>query len=538
MSRPLIGLALVASVALGSMSCSGRFPTSASPPNGPPTLVETPVGPIRGTLVGDMRVFLGIPYAAPPVGPDRFRPPRPAARFDAPFEATHYGPVCPQLARQSGFFRPAKPDATVNGREDCLHLNVWTPADGRTRPVMVFIHGGGFQQGGNSKPFYEGSRLSREADVVVVTINYRIGVLGLLALEDLAKESADGSTGNYAIRDQMAALRWVRNNIAAFGGDPTNVTIFGESAGAMSVCALVASPLAAGLFERAIMESGGGCVSLPGLREDARRGRLSGYARGAEIAAAAGCGDAKDVLECLRAQDAAALVRAGTHHREVQGIPTPIFSPVIDGVTLTASAADRLRRGEVALPLIIGSNADESTLFMPLIHLSDAVEYERIMRATFGAHTDAVLKIYPVAASGDARAALGRVITETGFVCPALELAEAASGMHTAYSYHFTHRREGFIGKRLGAFHGIEVLYLFWGMPFEPSENDLHVIRVMRAAWGGFAHTGVPGADPPWPAYTRNTRAIYQIDVQPRVVTDVTEGRCARLQEALGGATP
>jgi para-nitrobenzyl esterase len=484
-----------------------------------------------------MRIFLGVPYAAPPVGPNRFRPPRPAAHFDAPFDARIYGPPCPQLARLSGL-GPAKPDAAVEGQEDCLNLNVWTPADARIRPVMVFIHGGGFQQGSNRKPFYEGSQLSRAADIVLVTINYRIGVLGLLALEPLVKESDDGSVGNYAIRDQIAALRWVRDNIAAFGGDPSNVTIFGESAGALSVCALVASPLTPGLFRRAIMESGGGCLSLPRLTDSGRRGELGGYARGAEIAAAAGCGDAEDVLRCLRAKDAATLVRAGTHHRETGAIPKPMYSPVLDGVTLTGSALERLRRGEVGVPLVIGSNADEATLFMRVIHVKDPAEYEEVMRSTFGERTDQVLKVYPVPASRDVREAVERVITETGFICPALELAAAASERLAVYSYYFTYHRKGPIASRLGAFHGIEILYLFWSVPFEGNDDDREVTRVMRAAWGGFAHAGVPRADPPWPAYTRTEPFIYQIDVHPRVVVDVTEGRCARFQTALGGESP
>jgi len=403
---------------------------------------------------------------------------------------------------------------------------------------MVFIHGGGFRQGSNSKPFLEGSQLSREADVALVTINYRIGVLGLLALEPLAKESRDGSVGNYAIEDQIAALRWVRDNIAAFGGDPSNVTIFGESAGALSVCALVASPLTPGLFRRAIMESGGGCVSLPRLTGSGPRGELGGYARGAEIAAAAGCGNAQDVLACLRSKDAAVLVRAGTHHRETGAIPRPMYSPVIDGVTLTGSAAERLRRGEVGVPLIIGSNADEATLFMRAIHVANPADYEKIMRDTFRERADEALKIYPVPASSDVRAAVERVVTETGFVCPALELAAAASDRLAVYSYYFTYHRKGPIASRVGAFHGIEILYLFWSVPFRGNDDDHEVTRVMRAAWGGFAHTGIPRADPPWPPYTRAAPAIYQIDVHPRVVAELTEGRCARLQTALGGASP
>ena len=203
----LCGLALVAGCSCGGASFGG-------PPEGTPTELVPPAGPMTGILAKDLRVFLGVPYAAPPIGPNRFRPPVRAAHFDTPFDASKYGKVCPQLPRHD-HGAPIEDDLEVEGDEDCLNLNVWAHADEKKRPVMVFIHGGGFQQGTGSKPYYEGSTLAREGDVVVVTINYRLGVLGLLASEELAAESPDHAAGNYAILDQIAALEWVRDNIEA-----------------------------------------------------------------------------------------------------------------------------------------------------------------------------------------------------------------------------------------------------------------------------------------------------------------------------------
>jgi para-nitrobenzyl esterase len=517
------------SIALASLpGC--RIRTTATPPQGDPTVLPTPAGPVRGIAAGTTHVFLGIPYAQAPVGPLRYRPPQPRHRFDAPYDASHYGPACPQLAGKNLGGGPAAADAAVEGNEDCLHLNVWMPSGHKPMPVIVFIHGGAFQQGSNSKAFYDARELAEQTGVVVVTINYRLGALGMIAHESLAAESSDGSAGNYGLRDQIAALQWVKSNISAFGGDPANITLFGESAGAVSVCAMVASPLARGLFARAIIESGGGCMEWPALRAPSAGHAPGGFARGAELAAAAGCGGAADVPACLRSKPAADLVRAGTHLPSV-GPLSVLYSPVIDGVVLTGTVFDRLRKGEVDLPLIVGSNADEATIFMGRTSGLDEAGYAALVRSMFGEHAPDVQAIYPVDPEGGVQAAIKRLVTEAVFVCPAIALAQAASGgPHPSYSYHFTRHRRGFIANKLGAFHGIELAYLFWGLPFHPDEEDQQVTRIMRSAWTGFARTGVP--DPAWPAFKHDTPSIYRIDVHPTVVGDVTDGRCAALRKA------
>ncbi|MBI4952657.1 MAG: carboxylesterase family protein [Myxococcales bacterium] len=530
-------LGLLATVLI--LRCGGRAgPRAAAPPVGAPTTVEAPAGPVQGILAGELRVFLGIPYAAPPVGASRFRPPQPAAHFATPFDASHYGPVCPQLGREAESDGEVGADDPVDGSEDCLHLNVWTHADERARPVMVFIHGGGFQQGSNSKPYYEGSNLARAADVVIVTVNYRLGVLGFLAHEALAAESPEGSAGNYGLRDQVAALGWVRDNIAAFGGDPNNVTIFGESAGAMSVCALVASPLARGLFARAIAQSGGGCHDVPSLREDPRGRGRSGFARGLEVARAAGCADTPDLLACLRSRDAASLVRAGAQPGAVKGVFALRFGPVVDGAVLTATPFERARQGGLEVPLVAGSNADEATIFMPRLKVTSAEGYATVVRDSYPEHADALLGLYP--ADGDAwQAPFARLLTEVGFVCPQLALVEAASaGPQPAYAYYFTRRRQGPLGRKVGAFHGVELAYLFWPFAFELGEDDALVTKAMRAAWGSFARRGAPDVTPAWPAFRKDAPSVYRIDVRPAVVADPSEGRCASLRAAGVVPTP
>jgi para-nitrobenzyl esterase len=503
-------------------------------PRGASVVIDAPAGALRGTRAGRLSVFLGVPYAAPPTGANRWAPPKPAPRFASPFDATHAGPVCPQIAR-GHLDAESIDDAPVEGDEDCLRLNVWTAAAASARrPVMVFIHGGGFLQGSGTSATYDGSMLATGGGVVVVTLNYRLGVLGLLAHEAFARENEAGSAGDYAILDQLAALRWVHDNIAAFGGDPTNVTIFGESAGAVAVCAVVASPLSAGLFSRAISESGGRCGAWPTLREGVPDA-LSGFARAAEIAAAAGCDGRADVAACLRGLDAATLVRAGMHG-ERMGLGLPAFGPVIDGTVLQGTLAERLQTGAVDAPMIIGTNTDESTMFFAREPVTDAADYAAHLRRLLGSRADVALQVYPPTLFGTPKETFLRAVTETVFTCPAEALARAAAGGPApAYLYHFEHHLSGLLGERLGSFHSIELVYLFASFPdvFSPSPEDLRVTQSMQSAWTGFARRGVPNTSPSWPAYREDAPAIFRIDATPSVATDVSEGRCARLR-ALG----
>lgn len=515
-------------------ACGPRGDPGIELPEGAAAEVRLDAGRVRGTRLGRLRVFLGIPYAAPPIGALRWRPPSPPPPLHGVLDATRAGPVCPQLdrARRGDPTAPAD-DAPVRGEEDCLRLNVWAHADARIRPVMVFVHGGGFQQGSGTQSSYEGSTLARNGEVVVVTLSYRLGALGLLAHEAFAAADARGSAGDYAIRDQLAALRWVREHIAAFGGDADNVTIFGESAGAVSVCALVASPLGRGLFRRAIAQSPGGCDNWPTLRQGVRGG-LSGFARGAEIAAAAGCGDPRDAAACLRAKDAATLVRAGTRGERRNGLP--VYSPVIDGVVLVGDAPSRLRAGANDVPLLVGSNADESAAFAGSREVPDEASYERAIREVAGPRAEAVLSVYPPRALGEPRETFLRAFTELSFTCPAETLARAAAqGPEPAYLYHFLHRPPGPVGRIMGAFHGIELSYLFGVFPmgWSPPEDDRRVMHLVQSAWTSFAHAGIPRTVPAWRPYRVEAPAVLALDTRPVLASDVTQGRCARLRAAL-----
>ena len=258
------------------VSCSTEAPTESVAPN----VVATTSGPVRGETVDGVRVFRGIPYASPPVGDLRWKPPALPTAWTDPRDALDFGTPCWQPPLE-GFYSRGQIDRS----EDCLYLNVWTRATaGDALPVMVWIHGGALQIGHGHLPMYDGGALT-EKGVVLVSINYRLGVMGFLAHEELSAESPEGASGNYGILDQIAALTWVRDNIAAFGGDPGNVTVFGESAGSWSVCLLYASPLAGGLVHRAIGQSGGCFAPYPELAADTRAGP-SGHAVGASLAEA------------------------------------------------------------------------------------------------------------------------------------------------------------------------------------------------------------------------------------------------------------
>ena len=536
-------IALVASVSIVWMLVERMVPmsleapavapplaSSVVPPVPPPVEVETPAGTLLGTRTGEVTSFLGVPFALPPTGAARFRPPTRAPRASAPIDARTAGPVCPQIELRGVL---ADPDERLDmvGDEDCLRLNVWTRLDGTARPVMVFIHGGGFQRGGGGEPHFGRSELVRRGDVVLVTVHYRLGALGMIAFDALTRESESGSAGNYGLRDQIAALEWVRDNIASLGGDPTRVTIFGESAGGESVCALIASPLAQGLFAQAISESGGGCARWPTFREGID-GRLSGLGRGNEIVASAGCSSADDVAACMRDLDAFALVRAAT--RGEHRLHLPVFGPIIDGTVLVASAYDRIERGEVDTPLIVGSNADEASAFTMFSRVDDA-SYETQLRALAGPLADAALTIWPSTLADTPRASLRRAFGELLFVCPAEDLARvAAAGAYPSYLYRFDRQIPGAIGEHFGAFHGVELFYLFAnpipGLDVAPADQE--VVDTMHAAWAGFATTGAPMTTLRWPAYATDAPAILRIDSPSMVVPDVSEGRCARARAA------
>ncbi len=381
---------------------------------------------------GDLWSFSGIPYARAPVGALRWRPPLPPDAWDEVRDASTFGPIAPQSAALPGITSPADPEASEPHSEDCLSLNVWTPQlpetpssqPGRGRPVMVFIHGGGFTSGSGSVFLYRGGNLVRNGDAVVVTINYRLGALGFLGHRDLA--DPDGLVGNWGIHDQLAALMWVRDNIAAFGGDPTNVTIFGESAGAFSVATLLGTPGAKGLFRRAIVQSGG--VHVHSV-DDAERSAE----RMAAVLGIASCD--RESLERIPAVELVAATEEIGRRRPDPGMMPLPFLPVVDGVFLPEHPLAAVANGRATgVDLLIGTNRDELTLFglgNPALMALDEQGTERwVANAVPDMSADEVIDAYRAARRARAEPVEAQDIwvavgTDIVFRWPSLQLAAA-----------------------------------------------------------------------------------------------------------------
>ncbi|MGP2438606.1 carboxylesterase/lipase family protein [Streptomyces sp. JW3] len=466
---------------------TGAWSTPAVAADGP--TVTTRYGQVRGAAGESAHSYLGIPYAAPPVGSLRWRPPVPPARWSGVRDATTPGDPCMQTASGSPWGDLAGPGTPS---EDCLYLNVHTPARPAPlkRPVMVWIHGGGFTVG--SGAFYDGSTLAADGDVVVVTLNYRLGAFGYLAHPGLAGESAEGISGNYGLLDQQAALRWVRDNAAAFGGDPGNVTIFGESAGGGSVCQNLVSPRTAGLFDRAIAQSGCG-FTLP-TQESQERG-------GTAWAQSLGCADAA----CLRALPADRLLTAAQS-------PTARWTPNVDGAVLPRQVTDALESGRFhRVPVLQGTTADEGRLSVATTYdlagrPLTAAGYPPAVRALYGERADAILARYPLSDYGTPAEALGAILTDSPFACPQSRTAGLAARYVRSYQYEFADRQAmdhlGLpVSFPIGAPHGSEIRYVFGGVEGTPAQNAL--ADSMLGYWTNFAKTGVPYAAgaPRWPLF-------------------------------------
>ena len=420
--RHLIALAvLVAAVGVATL---GGPPAEAS---ADPAVVHTDRGWVRGTVSQDHRSYAGIPYALPPVGDRRWRAPQPAARWSGIRDATRPSSPCPQLADSGPGQAP-----TVIGAEDCLYLNVTTPPrTPRTSrlPVMVWIHGGEFVSG--SGDAYDTTMLTTQGNVVTVTLNYRLGALGFLAHPALD----DPYAGNYGLADQQAALRWVRRNIAAFGGDPGNVTLFGQSAGGFSVCAQLAAPQARGLFERAITQSGPCGSDLVTRRVAEERGR--------ETAAELGCTSPRTVADCLRGKPASTFVGLGADQVATTGVADLPWLPVTGTPALPRQPLAALQLGTAArVPLIQGVNRDElRALVLGSYDLQGrpvtAEQYPGIVEQTFGEDAGAVLARYPVTNYPVPGVALATLLTDWALACPTLPADDAAAVHAPVYPYEF-----------------------------------------------------------------------------------------------------
>jgi para-nitrobenzyl esterase len=473
---------------------------------GLPQTITIEGGKISGQTLGenkDVMAFKGIPYAKPPVGTLRWKPPEKVVAWEGIREATAYGPACaqPDLFGAWGFdFGKLS--------EDCLYLNVWTAATSTNdkRPVMMFIHGGGNVAGASQYPSSDGEALARQG-VVVVSINYRIGILGYFAHPLLSKESPYKVSGNYGLLDIIAALKWIQHNIRAFGGDPDRVTTFGHSAGGMNISYLMASPFAKGLFHRAITESG--TALTPGLNRHLRD-RWYGIEpmekQGERIVKDLGYAEAADPLTALRDLSVEKLVD-GSKASMLQAPGKNTFGPVIDGWALPDDLMTIFDEGKQNfVPLIAGSNADEMTIFITKPPIDNVEAYQSIVKTKYGKFADDFLIMYPVNKLQDIRKAMCDSQRDAIFVEPARRFVRAmqkAGG--EAYLYHYTMVWPG-SWSAAGAFHGGELIFVFDNVnsskeSFEEKHQAL--AKIMSGYWVQFAATGNPNKPGAleWPAY-------------------------------------
>jgi para-nitrobenzyl esterase len=489
-----IALCVAAAVALAT-------PSFAQAP-----VAKAPAGTLTGETEGALNVFKGIPYAKPPVGPLRWKAPVPLPRWSGMKSATDFGPACiqPESKLNNIYAGPKLPMS-----EDCLTLNIWAPANAHNAPVFFWIYGGALWGGASREPMYDGTKLAQRG-VIVVTINYRLGVLGWLAHPELSKESPLGISGNYGLLDQIAALRWVKANISAFGGDASNVTIAGESAGGLSVMYLMASPEARGLFAKAIAESAY-MVSTPALKETVH-GMPSAEDGGIQLAKALKAPD----IAALRAMDPMKLTAAAAAAR---------FAPfgAIDGHVLPGQLVDVFDKGEQAhVPILAGFNAGEvrSLRILAPPPPANAADYEKIIRERYGDLADEFLKLYP---SDNLQESVWATTRDAlyGWTAERLVRNQTAIG-ERGYLYLFDHGYPTMDNAGLHAFHASELPFVFgtydrtgplW--PKIPDTAEEHALSdAMVDYWTSFARSGKPQAtnEPDWPAFGSDAAYMHFTD--------------------------
>lgn len=482
------------------------------------TIVTTRQGKLEGELQRGIEVFRGVPFAAPPVADLRFQAPQPPPRWKAVRRATSFGPAAPQIGPVNRLIRAVIGATGSKQSQDCLYLNVWTPGtDRKRRPVMVWIHGGAFILGSGSTSIYSGWRLARRGDVVVVTINYRLGALGFLSWEGIAPV-ADRPPANLGTRDQIAALTWVRDNISKFGGDPENVTVFGESAGAMSIGTLLGVPAARGLFHKAILQSGA-AHNVSNRDVAARVGEQ--FREYLDV----GESPVKELMELPVTQ----LMRAQARTTARVGLEDGIMAwqPCVDGDLIPEQPLRAIARGDAAdVPILIGTNRDEFKLFMAAdrIRLDDRRLEERLRHLMPGvdsegnAIADKALDAYHHTIGPRGREASERWAafqSDRIFHYPAARLADL-QGDHQSRTYAYLFEwAPPLVGRALGSCHGLEIPFVFGGVKAALLRAGLvanpaasRLCDRMQDAWISFARNGEPGHDqlPDWPAYSRFCR--------------------------------
>ncbi|HUT54181.1 MAG TPA: carboxylesterase/lipase family protein [bacterium] len=478
------------------------------------SLVSTSEGMVKGHADKQYAAcaFQGLPYAAPPKGELRLKAPVPPPARAGVFDADSVGFACPQ-----------KESITSGGEargfdEDCLTLNIWRPRKSGSFPVMLWIHGGGFKQGSGTYEMYDGANLAADRDVVVVTINYRLGALGFMALPELAAEDENHSTGNYGLLDQVRALAWVRDNIQGFGGDPGNVTIFGQSAGGISVCSLLVSPPARGLFHRAINMSGP-CDMLHTLEE--------GYGYGRALAQRLGC-EGPAALECLRQKPASAFLDDGGNLMLQGG---PAFTPHIDGQVIPDWPLDLIRMGKYHhVPVMAGTVRDELrlyTMMFPGLGLWPRSMASSITRLLAGPNADEMLALYSYSEFRRPADQVIAIMTDAVFSSRAFEMAEGLAPQSPVYFYRFDWD-DTRMPHKMGAFHGLDIPLVFGALQIDSRMFKMladkkavasgePLSEQMMSYYTNFARDGDPNGPglPEWPAYNKDTRPRMYLDNPP-----------------------
>jgi len=509
----------LAALILPIASCAqqGSAMSATNTPSSQGPIVKAPAGTLEGLTEGSLRVFRAIPYAQAPAGVMRWKPPVPMPVWSGTRQAVEFGPACsqPQARMSTIYLQDLRPFD-----EDCLHLNIWAPADASSAPVLVWIHGGSLVLGSGREPLYDGARLA-EQGMVVVSINYRLGVFGFLAHPELSAESPEGISGNYGLLDQIEALNWVQNNISAFGGDPANVTIAGESAGALSIMYLLAAPPARGLFAKAIAQSAY-MISVPELKQS-RFGQFSAEDAGSGVLAALKVPD----IATLRAMDAQELAEALT--------TTGYFPlPTVDGKTVPGQLVEVFEKGEQApAPLLAGFNSGEirSLRILAPPPPATAAEYEQLIRERYLDLSDEFLRLYPSANMQESIWANTRDALY-GWTAERLVRHQTEQGQ-PAFLYLFDHGYPAADTAGYHAFHASELPFMFGNLDRTPSNwpsvpdtpAEQRMTAAMVAYWTSFARSGIPQApnEPDWPAYGTN-RSFMNFGEVPQVTENLMPG--------------
>ena len=476
-------------------------------------IVRIKEGLLEGFQENGVFIFYGIPYAAPPVGKLRWHSPQPVEPWEDARDATKFGNIAYQISRKDNI---QEEDKFLIEDEDCLYLNIWTPsisADEKM-PVMVWIHGGGFLNGSGSFGLYNGAELSKRG-VVVITFNYRLGPIGFISHKELESEDKTMSSGNYGTLDQIAVLEWIQENISNFGGDRNNVTIFGESAGAMSVGLLSTSTRALGLFHKVICESGGMLMfprEIP--YEEALRDGL-------EFQKALGASG----IEEMRRIPAEKLIEIARKFASQDEQPKKLrFAPTLDDIIIKDQ--DKTLRERARIPLIVGSNKDEATFFKPMMPPITMGNYESFVRRTFGNKAPRVLESFPASSNKEAESSFIYLHTCNLFTVPVYELARALSNLGgEVYVYRFNRSSPKNTASGIGASHGEDIPYVFGNVNGEGyAEADRKISEAMMKYWIQFCKTGNPNAEglPDWPEFSsRSNRYLaFDDDISTRTYTD------------------